>query len=596
MSTIGGFVEKIKTFLKFYSDNLIRSSKTYLNIYDILLFFLNILVSYICSGLSLMVGLLSIDSIYSAIDFIKNNSDPGLTESQVLVTNNNLYKIPTIERSAYYLSCQLTYSFVTIFIFNSDVTLIKYAIGLTLLPCIFNKIIYTTFFKYFDKLTSEKNELIKKTCFEQIANTIIHIEKTYIESDPNGIVVQKSEILNALENLDNIKSEVGTLIKNILITFLMIYLRKSSKIYYKIAKYIYVYGFKEFIQDITVDKAKELFRDVIQNKKYDQLTKPMFIQSVIYLYWDKKDTGELRKLIQKFKYRIVVMFTIWTLGSFFSGYLTAVVVMVMSLVLTFTRKLPMSENMLVPMLSNFNMDSSRVLKFMKDKIIKLTDLKYFDDRTIVAMSVTIISAIFTSSPFLLSFINQFSGIILLNNITFNFIKILHRKTHKRVQMMCNTIKLNRMLSLKYVLIVLIYLFFTKISTFSAFLLPIVINFISPNSKAFKYLYVLLYIGMMNSRENYIKILFFGYIMSLFDAIVSSNVKITRQRKLGISSRNQLTTSPGYNENYIDSVNDGSETDYTHPTKKMAAQRRKATTNNTTMNNTTMFNSFVLVKT
>jgi hypothetical protein len=345
-----------------------------------------------------------------------------------------------------------------------------------------------------------------------------------------------------------------------------------------------------------VDKAKELFRDVIQNKKYDQLTKPMFIQSVIYLYWDKKDTGELRKLIQKFKYRIVVMFTIWTLGSFFSGYLTAVVVMVMSLVLTFTRKLPMSENMLVPMLSNFNMDSSRVLKFMKDKIIKLTDLKYFDDRTIVAMSVTIISAIFTSSPFLLSFINQFSGIILLNNITFNFIKILHRKTHKRVQMMCNTIKLNRMLSLKYVLIVLIYLFFTKISTFSAFLLPIVINFISPNSKAFKYLYVLLYIGMMNSRENYIKILFFGYIMSLFDAIVSSNVKITRQRKLGISSRNQLTTSPGYNENYIDSVNDGSETDYTHPTKKMAAQRRKATTNNTTMNNTTMFNSFVLVKT
>lgn len=554
MNNLSNLIEKVKGFLR-----------TYCKLYDIILLFINFLVMYICSGLNLFVGLISIDSIYSAIDFIKNNSNPDLTESQVLVTNYNLYKVATIERSVYYITCQILYSFVTIFIFNSDVILIRYAIGLTLLPYIFNEYIYYKLSKYFEKITYEKNELIRKFCFEQIANTVVHLEKTYLE---NEVIIEKTEIVGALENIENLKSEMGTFIKNVLITLLMIYLRNNSNLYYKIAKYIYKFGYNEMIQRTGIDEAQEIFRDVVRNKKYDQLTKPMFIQSVMYLYWAKEDVGSMKKLLNKFKYRMVVMLTLWTLGSFFSGYVSVIVIFLMSFIIALTRKLPMSENILVPILSNFNMDSSKVLKFVKDKIIKITELKYVDDRTIVAMVATIIAGLFGCGPFLLSFVNQFAGILLLNNITFNLIKIIHKKSNKRVKNIYHTVKYSKFTSLKYVLLVISYIIFTKISNFSAFLIPIIINFISTDSKIFRYIYLLLYVGMMNNRENYIKLLIFGYAMSLVDSIFNTNVPI-------------VTRKDNYDEKYL-------ETDYVHPTKKMARKKQRKA-----MDGTVMYNSFIV---
>jgi hypothetical protein len=343
------------------------------------------------------------------------------------------------------------------------------------------------------------------------------------------------------------------------------------------------------IQRTGIDEAKEIFRDVVRNKKYDQLTKPMFIQSVMYLYWEKEDEGAMKKLLNKFKYRVVVMLTLWTIGSFFSGYMSMVVIFIMSFIITLTRKLPMSENILIPILSNFNMDSSKVLKFVKEKIVKITELKYADDRTIVAMIATILAGLFGCGSFLLSFVNQFSGILLLNNVTFNLIKIIHKKSNKRAKNIYHTIKYSKFTSLKYVLLVISYIIFTKISIFSAFLIPIIINFISTDSKIFKYIYLLLYVGMMNNRENYIKLLIFGYIMSLVDSIFNTNIPLVTKKKIVIDEKDDLLINANYDENYLDSDEGKIETDYVHPTKKMARKKKQRKP----LERTVMYNSFIV---
>lgn len=521
-------------------------------LYDIFLLFINLISSYVCSSFNLFVWLMSQDGIFSAIDFIKNNSNDELSESQVITKNTNLYMTGTFERSIFYACLHILYYFTTIFVLNTDVVFMKYIIGLVTVPYIFNHIIYPNVRDYFTKLTNEKNEVLKNICFEQIANIIIKLEKTYLESD---ISIQKSEIICALENIDNIREESGTLIRNFLITSLLIYLRKNSKLYYKIAKYIYVYGYKEFIQDMTIDKAKYLFKDVIENKKYDQIAKPMFIQSVIYLYYSKEDTGTFKNIIKKFNYRIMVMFSLWTFGSFFTGYVIPLVIITMSLAITFTRKLPMTENILMPVLDSCDLSSSKKLNFVKEKITKLSQNKYFDDRTFISMLITIIFSFLTINPFILSFLNQFSGILLLNNTTYNFAKIIYIKFNKNVSTIFSTLVSNRIISLKYISVAITFIFSVNISSYFSFLIPIGTNFIVIDSASYKYLYILLYIGMMNNKNNPLKIIIFAYILSLVDKIIGKiivNVEnIIKQKKTDVPPK----------------------TDYIHPTSNMAKKRK-----------------------
>ena len=489
MKIISTILTKCHNIMKLQSMNIL---------YDIVLFIINLIISYFMRSFSLFVSLASIDSIYTAIDFIKHNSNDELTESQVLTTSNELYKVGTMERYVYYGICQVVYSYLSIFVFNTHIPILRYCICLGLTPFIFNNAVYGKMNKYFDILTKEKNAFIKKICFEQIANTVIRLEKIYLECNS---ALNKQEIMNALNHIDDIKSEIGTLFKNTLITLLMIYLRNNSKLYYKMAKYIYVYGYNEHIKDISVDKAKQLFRDVIINKKYSEMTKPMFIQSIIYLYCAKEDTGSFKKLLNKFKYRFVITLTIWPIASFFTGYIPMISILIMSVIVMMSRKLPLSESYLI-------------------------NTKYLDDRSVLSLIITSVIGLATVPTniniLLMSFCSQFSGMLLVNNFTLSSVKIINKNLSGKIKMITNDIHFSKIITCQYLGIAVSFIVFTKMSSHSAYLMPIITNFI--DSKKFKYIYLFLYIGMMNNRNmdfGDIKILFLAYMMSIIDNVLTA---------------------------------------------------------------------------
>lgn len=497
--------------MKLLFDFVRRIWSVYMNIYNVILACIGLGFTYVFPTAGIFLSMLSIDSIYSAVDFVKHSINQELSESMVLETNGNMYKVGIIERYIYYFSAAVVNSFLSAFVFNHYFCFAKHLLIMTMVPVIFNNYTHKLCEPIFDKIISEKNDLIKKVYIEQTANIIVQLEKIYISETT---MLEKKEIMIALEDLTKIKAELPSFFKNSLVTLLLIYLRKNSRPYYKTAKWLYVYMAGDYIKDMTGDDAKKLFKDVIQNKKYDQLTKPMFIQALIYLYYEKENTGEFYTFIKKLRFKLVTFCALWTFGSFFSGYMSVLVILLFSFGLVLTRKYPLAKNVLLPKL--INIESYRIFD-------------YIDDRIIVSTILTVIIGIFTKNIMLLSLINQFSGLILINHLSFNFARIVYNNTYYKLIGFFTDMNHDVQIIAKYLLIILSYILFFNITPHVTYFLPIIINFVGISSRFFKYLYPILFIGLVNNNGNYLKLLFLGYVLSAVDNISTLKIKNPMQQ-------------------------------------------------------------------
>ncbi len=530
-------------------------------IYYIILTILNIIIMYLCSNINLFISLITIDSIYNAVDFIKNISDKKLTDSQVVNTSNNLYKIGTIDRYIYYSGTYVIHIFISNLVCNCELIIVRYMIGLTLLPFIFNNIIYKKLNKIFVAIINERTEIIKKIYCTQTANMIIYLKKIYFG---NNVLLDKQEIINALYNLDNIKSEIWLFIRTFIIVYVLMYLRKYFRMYYKIAKYIYMYGYGEYVKDITLENAKILFENIINNKKYDQITKPMFIQSMIYLYNEREDNGEFTKFIKQIKYKTCMMFALWTLSSFVPishyKYMRTMTILIMSLGIIFIRKSVSGKNIILSYIFTKSINI-----FNKNTIISKNVLSnYIDDRTIISMLMTAIIGKYTHNAFILSFVNQFSGLLLFNILIFNIFRVIYINTYTRIINLVKDMHYNYLNIIKYLSIVITYYVFmySNYSHYTIFMLPTIINFI-PRSKMFKYLYPLLFIGIINDNH-YIKLFLLAYILAIVDNIIIkrfghiivnkySILKINSDKNIKICDKKILIKSNYFNKSIIKSI-------------------------------------------
>jgi hypothetical protein len=455
------------------------------------------------------MALLTVDGVYSAVDFCKKHTDKKLSESQVINTNCNLYKVGMLERYAYYGGSFITYTFLSTFVFNCDITIMKYAVGLSLLPVLFNNMVCGFFGKFFDKIIKERNDLVKKICCTQTANIIMQLKKIYFG---NSTQINKQEIISALENLENIKSELWIFGKRFILVSFLIYLRNEYRVPYKFIKWTivkFIYG--EDIKQTTIEDARLLFEDVINNKKYDQITKPMFIQAMIYLCNAKGETGGLTKYFKKFTYKVTAMCALISIGSipslaFGNDDCALTVIMILSTVLIFTRKVPLGKNIVL----------SHIFKNKNDHKI----LKFIDDRTVISTILTVsVGLYYSTNVVLLSFINQFSGILLFNILMFNLIKVIYVNTHAKIISIVKDMHFSYITIGKYMCIVMLYHIctITKYSQYVVYMIPVVINFI-PRSKMFKYLYPLLFVGLVNNNS-YVKMLGLSYILSIIDNFI-----------------------------------------------------------------------------
>ena len=512
MNSLINIVSILKLFISDKLKKLYAIYEKYLyeQYYDIFSFIINIIIMYLCKNFVLCLGLISIDSAYAAIDFIKGNIDKTLSDSQVLATNDKLYQIGTFERYVFYILINIIYSFSSYVVLNSDMFICKYLIGLLLIPKFFNVYMCYYYADVFTRINTEKNELLTKICFEQIANIVIYLEKMYIGGKKT---IGKPEIINALRNIDAVKNDAYMFVKNVIITSVLIYLRKNSTVYYKIIKHAYSYGYGMHIQEMTIEKARLLFDNVIVNKQYDELQNPMVIQAMIYLYYNKENNGEFEMYIKKFKYRLVTMLSLWTIASFFTGYICVIIVNIVSISLMFFRKYPLRKKIFLTYYSEI---------FKNKTGIDLNTYKLFvnfDDRAVISIVLTFIFGYFTDSSMLLSFVNQFSGLLLFNYTVYNSIKIIY--TNSKIGMLLSNIHYNKHNIINYLIVSCVcgiyWGIFNEVLYYSVIVLPFLVNSIYA-----KYMYGIFYLGILNNSSNIINLLLIGYILSLVDNYTNIN--------------------------------------------------------------------------
>lgn len=518
-------VTNIITKIKLYFIKQFRLIYKYFDIYSVAISFVTM---YLCNNFMLFIGLISIDSAYAAMDFIKSNTDKTLTDSQVLETNGKIYDIGTMERYIFYMLISTVYGGISYLVLDYDMIICKHLIGLLIVPKFFNAQMTYYCSDIFSKITVEKNELVTKICFEQIANAIIYLEKVYIGRRK---AIDKLEIINALYNIDAVKTDAYLFVKNVIITSVLIYLRKNSKVYYKIAKHAYSYGYGMYIQEMTLDKAKLLFDNIIVNKQYGELQNPMVIQAIIYLYYDKEETDEFNFYIKKLKYRIVTMLSLWTIASFFSGFLCCIVINILSMVLMIFRKYPLRKKIIL----------SYLIEITKDKTtIDLNAYKLFaniDDRAVISIITTTIIGYFTDSAMILSIINQFSGILLFNYTIYNLLKIIY--INGKIGSFLKNTHCDKQSIINYFVVSLACAIYWKIYGKILYYCVLILPFLTNSSYA-KYIFGIHYVGIINNSHNMLILIILGYILSLINNYTKVTNIITIQTTIAKQQLNKET--------------------------------------------------------
>lgn len=423
---------------------------------NIISIILNPIITYYCSGFNLFVCLLSVDSIYHAINFIANNANKNMSESQIMRSNNYVYKVGSLERYSYYAICYICLLFASFFIFNSDLSFINYAICFTLYPHFFNNVICSRFKGMFKKITEAKNNGIKKIIFNQI--------------DKAMKLQHKNEMYEAFNHVD-----ITMFVKNVIATIVIIELRKTSKIYYKIAKYISTYLFGESIKNVTLEDAQKIYDEAVMGKQYDKMTKLMFIQSFIFIHMNN-DAGSLMKKINRIKYKLLVMCSLWTVGSFFSNYIRVLIIVTTSLALSFSR----------------------------NEIIK--------KESIGSSVLTIICGFASSNAFGLSFANQFAYELLreifndiMKTVGYNYVNFKDFSIVVGNWLIATVDK-------KYIGLTITYIIMSKTSQFAIFIIPLLLHKYIADMKMF----IVMYLSIINNRDQLIKLLLFSVSISLID--------------------------------------------------------------------------------
>jgi len=278
--------------------------------------------------------LLSIDNISFAYNFLVNNYKKKLSYKEIIDINNKKYLEPIFERYLFYGFVSLIYYIFVILIIRDYIIFIKVFLSLTAIPII-NNCLYLDNKDIFEFVRLKKNEIIKLIFCEQIFTIIKKLNMEYVD---NQIILNKDEIIKILMKTSNIKNEIITFTKNILIVLLLNYFKTKSVIYYKITKYIYMINSgKKFINNINIENAKANFIDIFENKNYERFNDPMIIHSMLFLYYNKKSTVDWDLYRQKIDYKIISFITLWTIGSFFNDSFRLFIMILTGILIRLTR-------------------------------------------------------------------------------------------------------------------------------------------------------------------------------------------------------------------------------------------------------------------
>ena len=281
--------------------------------YDYLLYIIVALIScFFSADYNLLIKMITIDGLFSAVNFFKTFINRSLTNSQVLDESNSLYDGSTLDRYIYYGIQFIMYKILCYSLWQHNISILYYLIHFSIIPPLFNKILKDSLF---ERIRRKKEELVKLVISKQFASLIRFFSNMYLDKD---IVIKHRELLPLLDNYKDTVNYFFEVIKNAAIIMIISYVKNySPKFYYRVSKYAYGYKTGDKLVNYNTETAKKMLLDIINNKKYDQLLKPNVYQAIFYLYQvNEERTDFFRKIMINFNYNIAKIFMIWTLSSF----------------------------------------------------------------------------------------------------------------------------------------------------------------------------------------------------------------------------------------------------------------------------------------
>ncbi len=359
---------------------------------------------------SILFIAITIDSIFSAISFLKFTAIHNLTQSQIVRQMSSIYNLSLLDRYLYYASLEIAYLISKILFWQTDIQYLYYFLLITICPEIINLLSSTYLKKVFNFINSEKQKFVKVVICKQISIIINNLSELCL--DIKCSPVNHQEIMPLLDDYDTTINHCTEFLKNFLITSLFHYAKsKSNRFYSRLIYYLYNYQTGDIIESINYSLAKQRFIDIVVHKKWERLFKPDTLQAIFYIYsmQDGEKLDYINQFIKKFNYTLVKMFTIWTLTGFFENIYTALTLSIFFII---------------------------VQTPIRELVNRIHFYKY-----LIILASTIVG-LHLNSYLLLSFINEFGYFIIFNKVMLTIGQYLYTKTNRNIKILFHLNKHN----------------------------------------------------------------------------------------------------------------------------------------------------------
>lgn len=271
-----------------------------------------IMSEYLLSDHSYFIKLMTLDSLYNCCYFVKYFFNTDLTQSQIVERTSNLYKHSLLDRYIYYFLLFLGYKLISLFFWTSDFYSLSVAFIFTIIPNILN---YILSLDIFAPIVKAKQYFVKIIISKLLTMLIKFCSKLYLNKEAQ---IKKQDILVLLSDYDTMVDNFKIITKNVAIALLLMYVKSYDGLYYGIVKYLYNYQTGNLVESYSIDSAKEHLGNIIDDKKWNELTSPNTYKALLYLYGtDKNKELIIYDILKKYNFIIVKIFSIWTISSIF---------------------------------------------------------------------------------------------------------------------------------------------------------------------------------------------------------------------------------------------------------------------------------------
>ncbi len=365
--------------------------------YKVLNHILNVIIlvitCYYTPNYNFLLKMITIDSLFSAIYFLRIYINRNITENEIVDQSSELYNSSLADRYIYYFLQYGFYNLLKMVFWIPKLEVIYYFMIGMLLPPILNLIMKS---KLFDMIRIKKEKIVKTIVAKQFAGGITFISRAFLNKD---IKLKHKEFIPLLENYKDTTTYLLEGLKNTLIVLLVFYMKTCSPgLYYRMTKYFVGYKTGDVLHSFNDESARRVVSSVIDGRKWEEFLKPNIYYALFYLYWTNNEkTSFIKELILRINRQMTKMFCIWTFSSF------------------------MNEILIAPGLSLFMIAYRSHLKFYKDRETMLKSLTLLLGGLI---------GYFSESFFLMSFLCQFAYMLLINNISFSIIRFIFKKIRK----------------------------------------------------------------------------------------------------------------------------------------------------------------------